>query len=88
MGILKSDLGAQATWRGFSSQTLYIAYRLVLDSNGYGVLRFVLIKKNWWHLVCGAGLLGSGAKIARIIAPRLFGHRKISIRFLHLFLDQ
>lgn len=35
MGALKSDLGAQAAWRGFSSQTLYIAYRLVLDSNGY-----------------------------------------------------
>ena len=31
----KSDMGAQAAWKGFSSQTLYIAYRLLLDENGY-----------------------------------------------------
>lgn len=29
----KSDAGAQAAWKGFSSQTLYIASRLILDKN-------------------------------------------------------
>ena len=29
----KSDIGAQAAWKGFSSQTLYIASRLVSDKN-------------------------------------------------------
>ena len=27
--FIKSDIGAQAAWKGFSSQTLYIAYRLL-----------------------------------------------------------
>ena len=31
----KSDMGAQAAWKGFSSQTLYIAHRLLLDKDGY-----------------------------------------------------
>ena len=31
----KSDIGAQAAWKGFSSQTLYIAYRLLSDKDGY-----------------------------------------------------
>lgn len=31
----KSDVGAQAAWRGFSSQTLYIASRLISDQSGY-----------------------------------------------------
>lgn len=31
----KSDIGAQAAWKGFSSQTLYIAYRLISDNQGY-----------------------------------------------------
>lgn len=31
----KSDLGAQAAWKGFSSQTLYIAFRLIFDEQGY-----------------------------------------------------
>ena len=31
----KSDIGAQAAWKGFSSQTLYIAYRLLMDDNEY-----------------------------------------------------
>lgn len=31
----KSDIGAQAAWKGFSSQTLYIAYRLLADEDGY-----------------------------------------------------
>ena len=31
----KSDAGAQAAWKGFSSQTLYIASRLITDKNGY-----------------------------------------------------
>ena len=30
--FIKSDIGAQAAWKGFSSQTLYIAYRLVTDT--------------------------------------------------------
>ena len=36
MGIFqKSDIGAQAAWKGFSSQTLYISSRLISDKNGY-----------------------------------------------------
>ena len=31
----KSDIGAQAAWKGFSSQTLYIAFRLISDESGY-----------------------------------------------------
>ena len=31
----KSDKGAQAAWKGFSSQTLYIASRLVSDESEY-----------------------------------------------------
>lgn len=31
----KSDAGAQAAWKGFSSQTLYIASRLISDEGGY-----------------------------------------------------
>ena len=27
---LKSDIGAKAAWKGFSSQTVYIAYRLMI----------------------------------------------------------
>lgn len=32
---LKSDIGAQATWKGFTSQTMYIANRLLSDSDGF-----------------------------------------------------
>lgn len=31
----KSDMGAQAAWKGFSSQTLYIASRLISDDSEY-----------------------------------------------------
>ena len=31
----KSDIGAQAAWKGFSSQTLYIAYRLLSDDDSF-----------------------------------------------------
>jgi hypothetical protein len=31
----KSDKGAQAAWKGFSSQTLYIASRLISDKEDY-----------------------------------------------------
>ena len=31
----KSDIGAQSAWKGFSSQTLYIAKRLLGDEKGY-----------------------------------------------------
>ena len=31
----RSDVGAQAAWKGFSSQTLYIASRLISDKGGY-----------------------------------------------------
>lgn len=27
---LKSNIGARAAWKGFSSQTVYIAYRLMI----------------------------------------------------------
>ena len=33
--IRKSDIGAQASWKGFTSQTLYIANRLISDNDGY-----------------------------------------------------
>lgn len=33
--IRKSDIGAQAAWKGFTSQTLYIANRLICDNDGY-----------------------------------------------------
>ena len=33
--VLKSDIGAQAAWKGFTSQTMYIANRLVSDNDGY-----------------------------------------------------
>ena len=32
--FVKSDTGAKAAWKGFSSQTLYIAYRLLMDEDG------------------------------------------------------
>lgn len=31
----RSDVGAQAAWKGFSSQTFYIAARLISDEQGY-----------------------------------------------------
>ena len=32
--FVKSETGAKAAWKGFSSQTLYIAYRLLIDEDG------------------------------------------------------
>ena len=49
-GFTKSDIGAQAAWKGFSSQTSYIAYRLLADENGYEYypedIEDLVIKKN------------------------------------------
>ena len=46
----KSDKGAQAAWKGFSSQTLYIASRLISDKEGYEYypedVEDLVIKKN------------------------------------------
>lgn len=46
----KSDAGAQAAWKGFSSQTLYIAYRLISDEGGYEYypedVEDLVVKKN------------------------------------------
>lgn len=46
----KSDKGAQAAWKGFSSQTLYIASRLISDKDGYEYypedVEDLVIKKN------------------------------------------
>lgn len=46
----KSDAGAQAAWKGFSSQTLYIASRLVSDEGGYEYypedIEDLVVKKN------------------------------------------
>ncbi len=46
----KSDMGAQAAWKGFSSQTLYIASRLISDIDGYEYypedVEDLVIKKN------------------------------------------
>ena len=33
--LQKSDIGAQSAWKGFTSQTLYIALRLISDKNDY-----------------------------------------------------
>lgn len=38
----KSDAGAQAAWKGFSSQTLYIASRLISDKSDYSTIRRML----------------------------------------------
>lgn len=46
----KSDAGAQAAWKGFSSQTLYIASRLISDEGGYEYypedIEDLVVKKN------------------------------------------
>lgn len=46
----KPDKGAQAAWKGFSSQTLYIASRLISDKDGYEYypedVEDLVIKKN------------------------------------------
>lgn len=46
----KSDAGAQAAWKGFSSQTLYIASRLISDEDGYEYypedIEDLVVKKN------------------------------------------
>lgn len=46
----KSDMGAQAAWKGFSSQTLYIASRLISDECAYEYypedVEDLVIKKN------------------------------------------
>lgn len=46
----KSDVGAQSAWKGFTSQTLYIAYRLVSDTYDYEYypedLEDLIIKKD------------------------------------------
>ena len=34
---LKSEIGASAAWKGFSSQTLYIAYRLISLNDKYNI---------------------------------------------------
>jgi len=50
MSFTKSDLGAQSAWRGYSSQTLYIASRIVNDTENYTFhpeeLEDLLIKKD------------------------------------------
>lgn len=46
----KSDMGAQAAWKGFSSQTFYIAARLISDEQGYEYypedIEDLVVKKN------------------------------------------
>ena len=46
----KSNAGAQAAWKGFSSQTLYIASRLISDEGGYEYypedIEDLVVKKN------------------------------------------
>ena len=46
----KSDIGAQAAWKGFTSQTLYIASRVISDESGYEYypedIEDLVIKKN------------------------------------------
>lgn len=36
MQSLKSDIGAKAAWKGFATQTVYIAYRLMILHDNYG----------------------------------------------------
>ena len=49
----KSDMGAQAAWKGFSSQTFYIAARLVSDEQGYEYypedIEDLIVKKRWYY---------------------------------------
>jgi hypothetical protein len=46
----KSDIGAQSAWKGFSSQTLYIASRIASDTDNYDFfpedIEDLVIKKN------------------------------------------
>ncbi|MBR3801882.1 MAG: hypothetical protein IKK37_00360 [Clostridia bacterium] len=46
----KSDIGAQSAWKGFSSQTLYIAHRLLSDDGAYEYypedIEDLVVKKN------------------------------------------
>lgn len=46
----KSDIGAQSAWKGFSSQTLYIASRLISDESGHEYypedVEDLVVKKN------------------------------------------
>ena len=48
--FIRSDVGARAAWKGFFSQTLYIAYRLLDDKNDYEYypedLEDLIIKKD------------------------------------------
>lgn len=47
---LKSDIGAKSAWKGFSSQTLYIAYRLMILEDEMDMypetVEDLMIKKN------------------------------------------
>ena len=60
MGFQKSDIGAQAAWKGFSSQTLYIATRIIQDKGNYEFfpedIEDLIIKNNQGVSlrVCGA----------------------------------
>jgi len=49
-GELRSEIGTQAAWKGFSTQTQYIAYRLVSDKEGFDYypedIEDLLIKKD------------------------------------------
>ena len=61
----KSDMGAQAAWKGFSSQTFYIATRLVSDEQGYEYypedIEDLIVKKD--------GIIVEAVQVKNISAP-------------------
>ena len=59
----RSDVGAQAAWKGFSSQTLYIASRLISDKGGYEYypedIEDLVVKKDGAVCIIRIPLLGA-----------------------------
>lgn len=61
----KSDMGAQAAWKGFSSQTLYIASRVICDEKNYEFypedIEDLVIKKD--------GVVVEAVQVKNVTAP-------------------
>lgn len=51
----KSDMGAQAAWKGFSSQTFYIAARMISDEQGYDNKKVFEDCNRVYSGICGTG---------------------------------
>lgn len=61
----KSDMGARAAWKGFSSQTLYIASRVICDEKNYEFypedIEDLVIKKD--------GVVVEAVQVKNVTAP-------------------